>query len=605
MTLAEQANPFKVQSPEKLAADDAVDLFVNVFTDFNKIKDPGHSFLNGPRGCGKSMMFRYLQPDCQCLVRQTQLHGIASFGVYVPLKNTTLDISELERLDGCLGATQINEHLMTLFLAVEATKAVIDALPLADGDRAADPANRERFVDGLHSLLAVAGMPESGLMTAFLPEPSAWLKETSAFFATRYGKALQFVRHLAFSTEVPSFAEPLLGYLDFLHPYLNVLRSLSFLPTGPVFLLIDDADNLSRTQTMVLNSWVSSRTSAEVSIKVSTQMQYKTFQTTSGLRVDATHDFSEINIADIYTSSRGKYLDRVREIVDKRLRKYGVCDDSGGTPSPDAFFPRFEKQELEIEEIREELREKHETEGRARRPSDDVIRYARPMYMARLAGTRKASSKYMYAGFEQLVHISSGIIRQFLEPAAHMFSEVQASSPGKRVLRIRPIVQDEVVRADSYNFRFSELEKIRDDEALTTGELETIEKLGRLIEVVGGVFRQCLLAEGRAERRVFSIALYDEPDDELRGVLRLGVRYGYFHRSSIGRKDGMGRTRLYILSRRLAPAFNLDPNGFVGYLWMNSETLKEAIHRPARLLKRIKASGGADLPEAQQLTLFD
>ena len=136
-------------------------------------------------------------------------------------------------------------------------------------------------------------------------------------------------------------------------------------------------------------------------------------------------------------------------------------------------------------------------------------------------------------------------------------------------------------------------------------ELENIEKLSNLVEALGGVFRACLLAEDRAERRVFSVALYDKPDEELRAVLKLGVRLGYFHRSSIGKKDGTGRTRLYILSRRLAPAFNLDPNGFVGYLWMSADNLKEAIRSPSALLHRVKKTGAQNSFDVQQMVLFE
>ena len=397
---------------------------------------------------------------------------------------------------------------------------------------------------------------------------------------------------------------PLFGYMDFLLPLLKMIRSLSFLPDAPIFLLVDDADNLSLTQTRVLNTWVASRTSDDVSIKVSTQMEYKTFHTTTGKTVDSTHDFSEVNISDIYTSSKGKYLDRVREIVQKRLRKYEVCDSNGDTPSPVDFFPKYAKQEKGIDKIKEELRSKFETEGRGYRASDDVVRYARPMYMAQLL-EKHSSSKYMYAGFEHLVHISSGVVRYFLEPASHMFTNVQAESPDAIITEIPPSVQNEVIRADSHSFRFGELERIRDDESTRPDELEVLEKLGNLIEVLGGVFRQCLLAEGRAERRVFSIALYDKPDEELLAVLRLGIRYGYFHQSTIGKKDGTGRTRLYILSRRLAPTFNLDPFGFVGYLWLSYDNLKEAMHRPTKLLKRVRKSGVDDLSDVNQLTLFD
>ncbi|NQU24874.1 MAG: hypothetical protein HQ567_26625 [Candidatus Nealsonbacteria bacterium] len=604
MASNEQPNPFRVRSPEKLGAEDAVHLFVNVFTDFYKIKDPGHSFLNGPRGSGKSMMFRYLQPDCQCVATSRELHKIDYFSVYVPLKNTSLNISELERIDDRHGSTYINEHLMSLFFAVEAIAAVTKAIPLASAERLGAPEDRRAFLHGFNRLLLLMGVTEE-LPLDGDPETHSWVGSVRDMCDKFYGQALQYVRRLAFSRDLLAYEGPLLGYMDFLFPLLRLIRSLSFLPDGPIFLLIDDADKLSLTQTKVLNSWVSSRTSDEASIKVSTQMQYKTLRTTASTKVDSTHDFSEVNISDIYTSSKSKYLNRVREIVQKRLRKYGVCNSNGDTPSAEEFFPGYAKQEEEIEKIKEELRSNFETEGRGFRASDDVVRYARPIYMTRLAGQRKASSKYLYAGFEQLAHISSGIVRYFLEPAAHMFSTVQAEAPDAIITEIPPTVQDEMVFSDSNNFRFGELEKIRDDEETPPEELEVIEKLGNLIEVLGGVFRQCLLTESRAERRVFSIALYDEPDSELRDILRLGVRCGYFHRSTIGKKDGTGRTRLYILSRRLAPTFKLDPNGFVGYLWLSSSKLKEAIHRPNTLLNRVRKRGVDDLSNVDQLTLFD
>ena len=60
-------NPFEIKTPEQNSAQDVVDLFVNVFADFKQVLEKGHTFLNGPRGSGKSMMFRYIQPDCQYL----------------------------------------------------------------------------------------------------------------------------------------------------------------------------------------------------------------------------------------------------------------------------------------------------------------------------------------------------------------------------------------------------------------------------------------------------------------------------------------------------------------------------------------------------------
>jgi len=121
------------------------------------------------------------------------------------------------------------------------------------------------------------------------------------------------------------------------------------------------------------------------------------------MAVETPHDYAEVNISDIYTSPKGKYLSRVEAIVKKRLELSGIdCD-------PNAFFPTDVEQERAIEEIAGKLRDEWASSGRGFRPSDDAVRYARPTFMAGLTGPRKSGSTYNYAGFEQLVHISSGL----------------------------------------------------------------------------------------------------------------------------------------------------------------------------------------------------
>jgi len=421
-----------------------------------------------------------------------------------------------------------------------------------------------------------------------------------------YAEVISYVKHLSFSKEIDRYEGPLCGYLDFLYPLLEEARKLPFMPNGPIYLLMDDADYLNLVQTKILNSWISTRTSACVSIKVSTQLRYKTFATVSRTPIASPHDYHEINITDLYTTSRSKYLLRVREIVKKRLRLAGI------QASPDSFFPCDEQQEMEIKKIGEEIRATWMSSGRGFRPSDDVTRYARPTYISRLAGRRKAGSTYSYSGFDQLVHISSGLIRYFLEPAAIMFNDQQSKeSSATSVIRIEPGVQDSTIRNIANSLMMDEFEKIfkeREDQAeianLRDKRLKRKRDLHKLIRVLGGVFRQKLLSDD-SERRVFSIAFSDTPDLEITAILTLGVQYGYLHRSTIGNKDGTGRTALYVLTRRLAPYFGLDPTSFAGYLFVTNERIREAIENPDGFLRRVRDRGPGKFFEERQLQLFE
>ncbi len=598
-------NPFTVRTPENLAATEAARLFVDVFTDFYKIREPGHAMLNGPRGSGKSMMFRYLEPDCQCIAEARKIKHLDFFAILVSIKNTDLNLTELRTLSGRGVNAILNEHFLTMYVASKVFTYI--------GDLKIDPGNRHikqvaAFMnDVVNDRLIRCGLKQESALSGGQETSALFFKALGDLLDRLYQAVGQYIKRLFPGTPAPQFDGPLCGYLDFLHPVLRALRALPFMPNGPVYLLIDDADTLSSVQTRVLNTWIGTRTSHDVSIKISTQMRYKTFAKMSGGTIETPHDYSEVNITDLYTTKRGKYLHRVSEIVAKRLELAGL------DIPPKQFFPMFSDQEERVKEIEEMIRRgEHPVAGKGHRRSDDVLRYARPIYMQSLAGSKKASSKYSYAGFEQVVHISSGLIRYFLEPAALMFSEQMARSSGE-VKKIDPGIQNEVIRQMSTFLMTSEFDKIGDDEVTdeeshsggTPGFIDRKRRLRNLIVTLGGTFRQKLLSED-AERRVFSVAISDEPKADVVDIFELGVKYGYFQKSTIGNKDGTGRTTLYILTRRLAPYFTLDPSGFAGYLFVTSDRLREGMQNPQALLRRVKRKGvGAAFGEESQLRLFE
>ena len=131
-----------------------------------------------------------------------------------------------------------------------------------------------------------------------------------------------------------------------------------------------------------------------------------------------------------------------------------------------------------------------------------------------------------------------------------------------------------------------------------------MDKLFNLLKWLGGTFFLKLTSHD-SERRVFSVALSGKADPEVVRIFELGVRYSYFHRSSIGNKEGTGRTRLYVLTRRVAPYFSLDPTTFAGYLWTTSDVLAQAMENPDRLLGRMRREGVSQTLESGQLKLFE
>ena len=184
-----------------------------------------------------------------------------------------------------------------------------------------------------------------------------------------------------------------------------------------------------------------------------------------------------------------------------------------------------------------------------------------------------------------------------------MYAKEVALSGSDAVKRIDPAVQSAVVREEANKFLFNELESLEQEGHEEAFPKEDIQKLSNLIQGLGGLFRKVLLSS-RSERRVFSIAINDKPSEDVLKILDIGIQLGYFHRSTIGRKESgsIGRTRLYVLNRKLAPIWNLDPNGFAGYLFVKNQVLKDAIESPFKTIKNTQVEDNNDFV---QLTLFD
>jgi len=563
-------NPFAVFTPEGLTADRVVAIFSTEMPGLGNIENAGHAFVIGTRGSGKSILFRYLEPDCQRIVTNKALNELPFLSLYVSFRQTQAQISELARFDDRHGEVFFNEHLLVLAIGAQ----VILRL-LRNNDVAADelsPAARE-----LHDELSA--MLGGGAASATLNVGGA-LKVMASRLQSAYREAIQYVRKHGFKSDTLAYAGELYGFDDLLLPLVDFLRETLRIPeTSPILLLLDDADSLTETQTRIVNSWVARRLSSRCSLKIAAQITaYKTMVTVYNTRIEAPHDYQEINLSDATSRASEKaYRSRIAGIVQRRLNTVGIVK------SAEKYFPEDNRQRIAIE--REERRLVSEWEagrGRGYRARDDAYRYARPNYIAKLGGDRKSRNTYSYSGFDQLVHISSGVTRFFLEAAADMYAQSIALAPrGKKDIEtIEPRVQNEVIREHANRQMIVDLKDLARDVERLKGDPQQAVQLSNLIKGLGSLFESTLIDPNAAERKLFSFALTEEPTKEMDEVLRLGVRYGYLFQGIIGRKEGAGRAPLYILSRRLAPLFNLDPMGFSGYKFFTNDKIEELMNDP-------------------------
>lgn len=594
-------NPFVVLTPDdkEVEITDANlihKLFVDVFEDFTTIPQQGHVFLNGPRGSGKSMMFRFLLPDCQLIDKKASSYCELPFlSIHIPIKLTSINNPEFDLIKD-YGTYIFNEHILTLYFS----EFVFDSLSKLNYQNISNPDSiikeiGEFYESSFKRKLKLCGWIEPKNLKFHPRTIEEAFNNIKQICSDLFVEAKQFLKRNVQNISSPHLFQPvqyngpLLDYLSFLYPLLKDLKRVSIFPNKPIFLLVDDADNLTESQIVVLNTWVSYRTNSEVSLKISTQLNYPTYNTINGTNIDCPHDYYDINILTVYSSAKNIYNKRIRQIVERRLQHF--FEGTGISVTPDQFFPSDVEQDKQIEKIIEDIQKEYSLgKINAYSESDAIKRYAIPNYIYSLKGRSKSGYTFNYAGFDMLVSISSGIIRHFLTPAAKMFNaqlrDLKLSNKNSLPTDVHEIsdgIQNREIREYSNKLIFDDYDKHKLDKIQIKRDpkyLTKVNKLRNLIEGLGGLFGEYIISPERSERKVFSFAISGHIEPELQSVIDLGVKLGYFHKSVIGKKNGTGKQRLYILSRVMAPAFLLDPTSFAGYKFFTSSKLLLALSKP-------------------------
>lgn len=621
-------NPFAVVSPEELTAQQANQLFVEMHSDYPEITRAGNTLITGARGCGKSMMIRCSLPDFLMVRNNKTFSELPYLSICVPIRKTSLNLQELHKLDKLHVPYMINEHFLALhvlmFTFYQLSKIEYEN-DLYDKEK-----YKEFFENTYYRFIRVAGYKDE--INVNYSSPNEFFESLYDNLFLQSCEFVNYLRSIIESTEENAMYElPLLSFTRFIVPVFKKLITLPCFPKGkPILIFIDDADNLSETQTQILNTWLSSRTQPTISLKVSSQIGlYKTYLTTTGVLVESPHDYQETNISFLYTSrynNNNSFYNKAIHILIRRLKMQGYASDVDISNKEEiesflnAFFPPYQKQVDGIKAEENRIREAYKTNGRGYRESDDVRRYAIPNYIRGLGGTKKSRSTYRYAGLENIIHLSSGIIRYLLDAVAKMFDDeynkLEKGTSCSSVKSISTETQNNVMRDKADFYLFNELKKSKNLEKGTiiqtnTNPESTTDKLANLINAMGKTFHEILVSgdpndplSGRSERKVFSIALSNPSQltEETKQAFDLGVRLGFFHESYIGNKSGTGRTNLYILNRCFAPIFTLDPTGFQGYLFLTNEDLQKAIYN-GKQLKSINLRN--DDNDVYQLTIDD
>jgi hypothetical protein len=579
-------NPFSVKTPETLTSKDIATLFIDVFSDFPKVLESNHTFIHGARGTGKSMMLRYLEPKVQLEAGKVQKYSdLEFFAIHIPIKTANYNLAELDRLTEAPYWIFAEHFFITLICSTILGK-LNDILPSDVDDEI------KKFVKNVLELISWFGGENF--------EQIESIDDLEKIFLREKINIRRYLSLISFKKDNENYNGTIFDYEDFFVQFIKIVKELSFTPNGPIFLMIDDADNLSIRMQKILNNWVSYRTTNEICLKISTQKRYKTWRTSQDILIESPHDFTEIDINAIYTSKQNSsFYERIEKIVEKRLEVAGI------KVSPHEFFPVNINQKNSLDLIKEQIAADWDAGIKrvSSRKSDDITRYAVSEYMKQLE-LRKKSNLYSYAGFESLINISSGMIRYFLEPASRMFAELESRNE-KNITFIPSDLQDEIIKKWSEEYILIDFEKMKNDQNTRSNieKIDKVDQLKNLIDALCRVFRIKLLSDD-SERRFISFMLTKKPNNGLKDILDLAVEWGYLNISTISNKEGTGRNILYTLNRRLTPLFKLDPTGYAAHLSVTPEMLNIALLNPNQFVnERLREVKSIDQSALVQDTL--
>jgi len=596
------ANPFNIVSAEVMNIDAIGAEFVGDHSEYAKLASYSHTLILGSRGTGKSMHLRILEPIPQAQRRSAGFDGDvrrfleadgAFIGVYINCRDSALNRSEFKSVHRLPGVNEttlrvVFDHYMGSNIAVRICDTILSQLPwlhdLPVSEQEIPVPVSQAYEDDVNTL---------GDLLLSLRHQSALSSKSIAGIIEEY--FLQSPEKPSFES-FPETSIRLAGHIGEFCRFLKLKGGLSV----PFFLLFDEVNELSRIQQECVNSLIAERSQQDVCVKIASQLHGYTTQRSSSDNVDLIHDYTTINLEGLYTNNQQAYYRRAEGILNERLERAGIAK------TIQDYIPPNPGDAKDMTKARQIAEKRYLAIPEAKRPNDKanfIKKYAPAILFQEVRHAKAANN---YAGFDNLVHLSSGIVRAVIDCCSRMYTGFNEQNPGMEPDSIPVSIQNEVIQ--EYSDEFIEAHILERIEGLDPDaqEKEKLEALLQLLLGLGALFRHRLMDRESREPRIISISIKDKIPPLLGSVLVLAEKEAFLHKKWYRSKRGNRNLPCYVLNRRLCPHFNLDPSGFQGRLEVRADELAVALEEPDKFVQLVlNRSRGETVEDENQLALFE
>ncbi len=553
-------NPFVFSGASNLTNEQILQLFIHDYNYSRFIQSKRNFFFWGERGAGKTMNLLYNKLVMQEAIKEaiSIKQNVEYFPVYVSCINPLVLKREYLLLESDFHASLVSEHYLVLSMALSLVDALMEI-----------PAILE-VLDEENLFLEIRYLLDENL-----PESDNFLRSLKLFFRKEIIRTQREIN----SSDSDSFYSDTYTFSSLIVPLVDILRSSPLMSSVHFIFMIDDAHDLNPSQRAALNGWIAFRDNSSFSFKVSAaKVSDYELTTASGGAILQGHDYVSVNMEQAFQNSDSSYGKMAKKIIVKRLEVVGF--DSGY--DPEVFFPESKGFVDSISECKERARELAQEKyplDETKKINDYVYKYSRAIYF------RERSSKanrIQYSGLDTIIHLSSGVIRNLLEPCYVMYDDMISDAGSTEIDFIKSSVQAEVIERLSSSY----WDRLRHgvDKELPGCSASQARQLFNLFNALAELFRNRLLDPDCSEPRAIAFTISAKSDTlmaELQPILDLARSAQLLYVRSGTAKDKGAKEDYYVPNRMLWPARGLDPVGQHARVSLQAKVLMDSLHSGA------------------------
>ncbi|MDR1181500.1 MAG: hypothetical protein LBL13_05950 [Bacteroidales bacterium] len=573
-------NPFEGERANALSDDEVLQFYIEDNTYARFIRSKRNIFLVGERGCGKTMALRYNSFGVLCKKAKQDGQDIdfSTIGIHIS-GSSILHKQEYLLLVDDFRRSITCEHFLVLSIMWEIANSLCKATEIQDAIKQ----ESDRLLQDFEYILGFE------------------LKKEYDFFTV----VRNFTLHEARLTQnkinrydSDEFYDNTMSFSSTIIPFIELIKSISIFNNSHFLLMIDDAQTMNEYQIKILNSWIAYRDHANLSFKVATtKVDRPKFITSTGGTILEGHDFTSIDMEKPFQNPDSDFYILAKKIVKKRLELIGL----NNTEAED-FFPEHPNFTKDIEACKDFVREEAEdkyTDGANKKINDYIYKYARAKYYRDRLEKGKANMP-PYCGFKMIVAVSTGIIRNLLEPCFFMF-DLASSNKDIDIEKIDCSIQNQIIIEKSKELWTFINEGL--DSSVENCSREQAKQISQLFNNLMILFRNRLKSHKSEPRAItFTVSqktTHEKTYNQVKKLLDIARKSQILYtRTSRSKDDGKLET-YYTPNRLLFPSLGLDPEGQHARASLKASDLWNAAERNTPI------PYGDDNETVKQQTLFD